>query len=48
MNAPAMKYGHIMGQPVRYINGHYQRTTRLNAARRDRARKRRSLEVSSR
>ena len=24
------KYGHIKGQPIRYINGHYQRSTRLS------------------
>lgn len=26
----ATKYGHIKGQPIRYINGHYQRSTRLS------------------
>jgi hypothetical protein len=24
------KYGHIKGQPIRYVNGHYQRSTRLS------------------
>jgi hypothetical protein len=24
------RYGHIKGQPIRYINGHYQRSTRLS------------------
>ncbi len=26
----ATRYGHAKGQPVRFINGHYQRTTRLS------------------
>jgi hypothetical protein len=26
----ATKYGHIKGEPIRYINGHYQRSTRLS------------------
>jgi len=26
----AKKYGHVKGEPVRYINGHYQRSTRLS------------------
>jgi HNH endonuclease len=26
------KYGHIKGQPIHYINGHYQRSTRLSPA----------------
>jgi hypothetical protein len=26
----ATKYGHVKGMPVRYINGHYQRSTRLS------------------
>jgi hypothetical protein len=26
----ATKYGHVKGEPVRYINGHYQRSTRLS------------------
>ena len=25
------RYGHIKGQPIRYINGHYQRSTRLSS-----------------
>jgi hypothetical protein len=25
------KYGHVKGQPVRYINGHYQRSMRLSS-----------------
>lgn len=25
----ATKYGHVKGQPIRFINGHYQRSTRL-------------------
>jgi hypothetical protein len=29
-NKKATKYGHIKGQPIRYINGHYQRSTRLS------------------
>jgi HNH endonuclease len=27
----AAKYGHVKGEPVRYINGHYQRSTRLSS-----------------
>jgi HNH endonuclease len=27
----ATKYGHVKGEPVRYINGHYQRSTRLSS-----------------
>lgn len=27
----ATKYGHIKGEPVRYINGHHQRSTRLSS-----------------
>ena len=27
----ARKYGHVKGQPVRYINGHYQRSMRLSS-----------------
>jgi hypothetical protein len=26
----AKKYGHVKGEPIRYINGHYQRSTRLS------------------
>jgi hypothetical protein len=26
----ATKYGHVKGEPIRYINGHYQRSTRLS------------------
>ena len=26
----AQKYGHVKGEPVRYINGHYQRSNRLS------------------
>jgi hypothetical protein len=26
----ATKYGHVKGQPIRYINGHYQRASRLS------------------
>jgi hypothetical protein len=26
----AKKYGHVKGEPVRYINWHYQRTNRLS------------------
>lgn len=26
----AMKYGHVKGEPIRYINGHYQRSTPLS------------------
>jgi HNH endonuclease len=27
----AIRYGHVKGQPIRYINGHYQRSTRLSS-----------------
>lgn len=27
----AQKYGHVKGEPVRYINGHYQRSNRLSS-----------------
>jgi hypothetical protein len=27
----AQRYGHIKGEPVRYINGHYQRSSRLSS-----------------
>ena len=27
----AAKYGHVKGEPVRFINGHYQRSTRLSS-----------------